>query len=206
MAGSVTRTGAQLVFWVKLRAITGLRPTESLFLEWQDVDLVNDQIFVRSKPGSPLKGGKFRVVEIHTSLKPLIVEWRQHWEQRMAPIGTPHQWVFYHPRYPEQRAISFKKSFENARDAAGVPDFRPYDLRHYFISKAIMSGVDIFTISKWAGHASTRMIEQVYGHLTPEFRAKQMGRINFDIAGDDQRKPSEQTSLQPAETSHPQAA
>ena len=101
----------------------------------------------------------------------------------MAPSGTPHQWVFYHPRYPERRAVSFKKSSENAREAAGIPEFRPYDLRHYFVSKAIMSGVDIFTISKWAGHCSTRMIEQVYGHLTPEFRAQQMGRIKFDIGG-----------------------
>jgi len=66
---------------------------------------------------------------------------------------------------------------------SGIPHFRPYDLRHLFVSKAIMSGVDTFTISKWTGHQSTRMIEQVYGHLTPEFRAKQMGRIDFGLGG-----------------------
>ena len=67
----------------------------------------------------------------------------------MTTIGTPHQWVFFHPTYPDQRAKSFNGSFDTARRKAGIPKFRPYDLRHYFISKAIMSGVDIFTISKW---------------------------------------------------------
>jgi integrase len=191
-----TRTGAQLVFWIKLRALTGLRPTESLFLEWDDINFQDDQIFVRSKVGSPLKGGKFRVVEIHPTLKPLIVEWRRHWVEKMAPIGTPHQWVFFHPRYPEKQARSFKKSFENAREKAGVPQFRPYDLRHYFISMAIMSGVDTFTISKWSGHASTRMIEQVYGHLTPEFRAKQMGKIKFDLGGNGVGESAEQPAVE----------
>jgi integrase len=122
-----TRTGFQLVCWIKLRALTGLRPSESLFLEWQDIDLVRNQMFVRSKDGSPLKGGKFRVVEIHPALKSMLVEWREHWEQKMAPVGTPHQWVFYHPSHPERRAVGFKRSFENARAAAGIPHFRPYD-------------------------------------------------------------------------------
>ena len=106
----------------------------------------------------------------------------------MAPIGTPHQWVFYYPDHPEQRAESFKRSFERARAAAGIPQFRSYDLRHYFISKAIMAGVDTFTIAKWAGHSSTQMIDQVYEHLTPEFRAGQMARIKFDFLSGDQQK------------------
>ena len=192
-----TRTGFQLVVWLKLRALTGLRPSESLFLEWQDIDIDKERIFVRSKNGSPLKTGKFRVVEIHPSLKTVLVEWRKQWEQRMAPIGTPHQWVFFYPDHPEQRAESFKRSFERARAAAGIPHFRSYDLRHYFISKAIMSGVDIFTIAKWAGHSSTKMIDQVYGHLTPEFRAGQMARIKFDFFSGDQQK-SVVESAQPA--------
>ena len=194
-----TRTGFQLVVWLKLRALTGLRPSESLFLEWQDIDIDKEQIFVRSKNGSPLKTGKFRVVEIHPSLKTLLLEWKRQWEQRMTPIGTPHQWVFYYPDHPEQRAESFKRSFERARAAAGIPQFRSYDLRHYFISKAIMSGVDTFTIAKWAGHSSTQMIDQVYGHLPPEFRARQMARIKFDFFSGDQQKPVEEPAKQPAE-------
>ena len=176
-----TKAGFQLVVWVQLRGATAVRPTESFHLEWQDVDLPNDRIFVRSKAGSPLKGGKFRVVEIHPSLKPILVEWRKVWQERMKKIGTPHDWVFFNPFHPERQAKGFTKGFRNARRKAGIPNFRSYDLRHLFVSKAIMSGVDTFTISKWTGHQSTRMIEQVYGHLTPEFRAKQMQKIDFGL-------------------------
>ena len=31
--------------------------------------------------------------------------------------------------------------------------------------------------SRWTGHSSTRMIEQVYGHLTPTFRKVQMEKL-----------------------------
>jgi integrase len=194
-----TRTGFQLVVWLKLRALTGLRPSESLYLEWQDIDFTKEQIFVRSKNGSPLKTGTFRVVEIHPALKTLLLDWRQQWSQRMTPLGTPHQWVFFHPDHPEQRAEGFKRSFERARAAAGISQFRSYDLRHYFISKALMSGVDTFTISKWAGHSSTQMIDQVYGHLTPEFRAGQMARIKFDFLSGDHQKPLDSPSGQPVQ-------
>jgi integrase len=83
------------------------------------------------KNGGPLKTGKFRVVEIHPALKTLLLEWRKQWEQHMAPIGTPHQWVIYYPDHPEQRSDGFKRSFERGRAAAGIPNFRSYDLRHY---------------------------------------------------------------------------
>ena len=63
-----------------------------------------------------------------------------------------------------------------------------------------MSGVDTFTIAKWAGHSSTQMIDQVYGHLTPEFRAGQMAKIKFDFLSGDQQKPVE-PAKQPAEQS-----
>ena len=55
----------------------------------------------------------------------------------------------------------------------------PYTLRHFFISKAVMSGVDLYTISKWVGHTSTQMIEQVYAHLSDEHRQRQMAKIQI---------------------------
>ena len=203
------RNGVQLVLWIKLRALTGLRPSESLYLEWGDIDFDRNQILVRSKTGSPLKGRgrfRFRPVEIHPALKLLLLDWRKQWTEKMAPLGTPHDWVFFHPSFPEQRAKSFNNSFNSARKKAGIPHFRPYDLRHYFISKAVMAGVDLLTVSKWSGHASTKMIDQVYGHLTPEFRAQQMGRIKFDILGNDQPKPAPEPLVEALVSPAPQPA
>ena len=42
-----------------------------------------------------------------------------------------------------------------------------------------MSGVNYLTIMHWTGHTSTKMIEQVYGHLASDFRAEQMRMIKI---------------------------
>jgi hypothetical protein len=67
-----------------------------------------------------------------------------------------------------------------------------------------MSGVDFFTISKWSGHASLKMIETVYGHLTPGFRAEQMARINFDSFSNGLPKPDVQPVVEAVKTPAPQ--
>ncbi len=37
--------------------------------------------------------------------------------------------------------------------------------------------IHFFTIAKWVGHRNTKMIEEVYGHLNPEFRREQMAML-----------------------------
>ena len=62
----------------------------------------------------------------------------------------------------------------------------PYSLRHFFISYCVMNGIPSLTIARWVGHNSSKMIEQVYGHLTPDYRAEQMMR--FRIYKNEERK------------------
>jgi integrase len=86
---------------------------------------------------------------------------------------------FYDPRKQLERADSFNACFEEARKTSELPKMTPYTLRHFFVSYCVMNGMDFLTISRWIGHGSTHMIEQVYGHLTPGYRASQMGKFNI---------------------------
>lgn len=54
-----------------------------------------------------------------------------------------------------------------------------HTLRHYFISQCVMSDIEFFTIARWVGHQNTRMIEEVYGHLSPEYRRSQMAKLKI---------------------------
>ena len=48
----------------------------------------------------------------------------------------------------------------------GLPMLRNHDLRHYFASVCIASGVDIPTVSRWLGHADGGALAmKTYGHL-----------------------------------------
>ena len=192
-----TYSGKVLPAWIRFMAYTGMRPREALFVEWTDIDWDRQQIVIKPKHGNPLKSGKTRYVELHDRLKTILLEWREEWKRIFAVRAArhpdektpPHDWVFYNPRKQLERADSFNTCFETIRRRSNLPKMTPYTLRHFFISYCVMSGIDFLTISRWVGHASTHMIEQVYGHLTPSYRAQQMGK--FDI----QPKPVESASL-----------
>src|SRR5207302_9738039 len=58
-----------------------------------------------------------------------------------------------------------------------------HDLRHHFISYAVMSGVDFMTIARWVGHKDGGiLIGKVYGHLANEHAQAQAARLNFGPA------------------------
>jgi len=112
-----------------------------------------------------------------SSAKVLEDRARRHpWE-----TTPPHDWVFYNPCDQLKRADSFSKGFKKARTSSMLPKMTPYTLRHFFVSYCVMNGIDFLTISRWVGHGSTHMIEQVYGHLTPEYRARQMGKFSIAV-------------------------
>ncbi len=192
-----TYSGPVLAAWIWTLAYTGMRPSEALFLEWEDLDFENGRILIKPKPGNPLKTGKARYVEIHGELKPKLLAWRETWEATFAIRARrhrdepeqPHQWVFYNPHGQKRRAVSFLRCFEQARRNANLPKMTPYGLRHFFISYCVMSGIPSLTIARWVGHNSSKMIEQVYGHLTPDYRAEQMMKFNIYKDGEQKSKP-----------------
>jgi len=103
----------------------------------------------------------------------------QRHERYSDETFPPHDWVFFNPHNKTQRAIGFVTNFEKARAAAGLPRLTSHAFRHYFISHAVMSGVNFLTIAKWVGHKNTKMIEEVYGHLRPIFRQEQMNMVQM---------------------------
>lgn len=61
--------------------------------------------------------------------------------------------------------------------------FAFHDLRHFFISFAVMSGIDFMTIAGWVGHKDGGiLIGKVYGHLADEHRKQQAARLTFSPA------------------------
>ncbi len=55
-----------------------------------------------------------------------------------------------------------------------------HDLRHHFISYAVMSGVDFMTVANWCGHQDGGiLIGKVYGHLAEGHKKTQATRVSF---------------------------
>lgn len=66
----------------------------------------------------------------------------------------------------------------------GLQDAVPTSFRHSFVTRALKSRVAGITVSVLMGHADTRMISRVYGHLEkhPEFLREELGRVKSEDA------------------------
>ena len=103
------------------------------------------------------------------------------WESYMTDLSTSYngihkrwyhltkEWKQEHPdeyeHYCQLKAQGRKEEAEQYR-LLGWRDisFRPHDLRHTFVTECRDKGVDIHICMDWCGHASERMILEIYDH------------------------------------------
>jgi integrase len=133
---------ARMVAWL---AFTGMRKGEVAALRW---DAVGPEWVTVGAQGDT-KGKEFRLVPVSAPLAKLIAEMRA--DNRGGR-------VFY--------MASPRKALHSACRANGVPLMRVHDLRHFFATWCIESGIDIPTVAKWLGHKDGGALAmQTYGHI-----------------------------------------
>jgi len=170
------KNGRVLADYVKLMAACGARRNETLRLKWSDVDWERRQLTIGAD--GMAKNHKSRVVDFNAELEAHL--------KAMAGRRAPDtQWLFPSPqRGPnDEPAKSYVETMRLVRTAAKIEHFGFHDLRHYFISYCVMSGIDFMTIARWAGHQDGGvLIGKVYGHLSNEHAQRQAQRVNFGLA------------------------
>lgn len=60
-----------------------------------------------------------------------------------------------------------------------VPGYRLYDLRHTFATRCQTCGVPQEIVSRWLGHKTSRITDNVYTHFPPEFMLKQAKKVVY---------------------------
>ena len=77
-------------------------------------------------------------------------------------------------------ASSLSEALYKARALSVLDGVGYHDCRHYFISHAVMSGIDYMTIARWVGHKDGGvLIGRVYGHLNDEHAKRQAKRLKL---------------------------
>jgi integrase len=168
-----SKNGPQLVDYLRLLQYSGAREKEALRLRWADVDLDRKQLVVGAD--GLAKNHEARTVDFNPSLE-------SHLRDMHARRAPDCQWLFPSPQRGEadKPSKTLRESMKLARVAAGMKEFGFHDLRHHFISMAVMSGVDFMTISRWVGHKDGGvLIGKVYGHIANEHRQKMAARVSF---------------------------
>jgi integrase len=131
--------------------------------------------FLRIGADGSAKNSKARYVDFNPELE-------AHLKDMAARRAPDSEWFFPSPRRAktDKPAKTLRDSFTVARDKAKLPWVGFHDLRHYFASMAVMSGIDFKTIAEWLGHQDGGMlVGKVYGHLLPEHRQRMAERLVF---------------------------
>ena len=152
---------AWLAELVSMYLATGARKAELLAVRWRDVQLPAGQSgtisFIETKGGKPR--GVPLTVRAHEILR------RKQVEQARA---KPDDLVFRRIRNGKLAPIGdFKKAWHSAVKKADLDNLHVHDLRHTFASRLVMKGVNLFHVSKFLGHTTTKMTLR-YSHLAPD--------------------------------------
>jgi integrase/recombinase XerC len=142
-----------------LFAYAGLRRSELLGLDWDDVDLERRLIRVRKA-----KGGRQRTVPIHPALAPLFCDYLRF----RARDPEPALFVGVQGRRLSQTIMT--QTFLRYVRAAGVSERKrvtPHTLRHVFASELLRAGANLRQIQELLGHKhldSTQRYTRVTAH------------------------------------------
>lgn len=167
---------------VKFALATGLRRSNIINLEWQQIDMQRRVAWVN--PEDSKSNRAIGVALNDTACKVL-----------RGQIGNHHKFVFVHTkagRRPDgsitpavrKMRVDDGRAWKSACKRAGIEDFRFHDLRHTWASWLIQSGVPLSVLQEMGGWESIEMVRR-YAHLAPNHlteHAKQIDSIfNDDV-------------------------
>ena len=142
-----------------LLAYAGLRRSELLGLDWDDVDLSRRLLRVRRA-----KGGRQRTIPIHAALAPLFAEYYA------TRVPLSEQAVFVGVQGNRLHYTQLGQTFRHYVDAAGINERKrvtPNTLRHVFASELLRAGANLRQIQELLGHKhldSTQRYTRVNAH------------------------------------------
>ncbi|ECI9298909.1 tyrosine-type recombinase/integrase [Salmonella enterica subsp. enterica serovar Schwarzengrund] len=166
---------------VKFALATGLRRSNIINLEWQQIDMQRRVAWVN--PEDSKSNRAIGVALNDTACKVL-----------RGQIGKHHKWVFVHtkegirpdgsktPTIRKMR-VDDQRAWNAACRRAGIEDFRFHDLRHTWASWLIQSGVPLSVLQEMGGWESIEMVRR-YAHLAPNHLTEHARQIDSIFSDD----------------------
>lgn len=153
----------QFAFW------SGLRTSELIALRWQDVDLEQNRIFVKTAcvrgqlKDTKTKSGKREVI--------LQLQAREALLNQQTFTGRLNETVFHDSRtgkaWKDDQPIR-KNVWTPALKKTGIEYRNPYQTRHTFASTLLSRGENPLWVAQQMGHKDWGQIIKIYGRWIPQ--------------------------------------
>lgn len=176
-----------------LDLFSGLRQSELLGLQWDDIDFESGTITVRhqlqkerKRGGGYLfldetKNGKVRQVSIPPSVIG-VLRAQQSWQTACRLRAgeaweNPHNLVFTNETGGHLAHTTVYKHFKRAAESIGLDQTRFHDLRHSFAVNALQAGDNPKLVSEQLGHYSTAFTLDTYAAVSQTMRKESQERM-----------------------------
>lgn len=151
---------------IQLLFDTGMRIGECLLIKDQtDINFNERTIFL---PADNTKGKKDRYVFFSIQMSTELKRWLQYRDRYKES-----EYLFCTIKGTQLLERSFESNFKGYGERIGKKEINPHILRNNFAKRFLMSGGDIFTLSRILGHSSVRVTEECYLDLQTEDLKKQ---------------------------------
>jgi integrase/recombinase XerC len=147
---------------------TGMRVSELVALNMEDVDFLGEVIHIRGK------GKKERISPIGSSALQAIQHYIEFRNKRMANDSSFDAKVLFANKHGQRLSTrSVRRKMDKYLKEAGLdPAISPHTLRHSFATHMLNNGADLRSVQELLGHQSLSTT-QVYTHVTTS-RMKQV--------------------------------
>lgn len=160
---------------VRFALATGLRRSNIINLEWQQIDMQRRVAWVNPEDS---KSNRAIGVALNDTACRVLRE----------QIGNHHKWAFVHTKagnrpdgsvtdQVRKMRVDDQRAWNSACRRAGIEDFRFHDLRHTWASWLIQSGVPLSVLQEMGGRESIEMVSR-YAHLAPNHLTEQARQID----------------------------
>ena len=171
-------------------AATGLRMSEALGLQWQDIDIAGSRIYVRrtwchGAVGAPKTESSGKPVPMHEILGAVVENWH-----RETPYSLPTNWVFASAKLkgkqPREGCQIVKDYLRPAAVKLGILSaddnsrFGLHNLRHSLATTMVASGEDVKTVQGILRHAHSKTTLDFYAHSVETVKVAAQGRYLKD--------------------------
>ncbi|MET1942811.1 site-specific integrase [Enterococcus faecalis] len=191
------RTSTKLLVFFRLLAFTGMRKSEALALQWQDINLFNQTLTI-GKTLALDEDGKIIIQEPKTKSSQrinmldkktikILQEWRINQKQWYFKLGyntsKEDQYLFtnkfnklYYPQAPNDWLYNILEKYD-------LPKITLHGFRHTHASLLFESGANIKEVQDRLGHKDVKTTMNIYAHVSPE-KVKETGErfanyVNF---------------------------
>ena len=137
-----------------------MRLGETLLIKENDIDFVRRTILL---PADNTKGKKDRYVFFSAEMLKELKRWFQYKDRY-----KDSEYIFCTTRGTNLKVSNYETNFKKYGERIGQNDIHPHMLRNNFAKRFLMSGGDIYTLSKILGHSSVTVTEEAYLDLQNE--------------------------------------